>query len=896
MSGYTFVRTVIRNLVRRRVVERELDEELEAYVELLAADMMRAGASPDEARRAARVKIGGLEQTKDRVRDARPANTIESLLRDFQHGIRLARRSPGFASVAILTIAVGIGATSAIFTVVNAVALKPLPYPRSERLVYITSQIQRGGLDKFSIAVPEYLELRERARSYTDIAAYRAGAVNVSEGRPERVGSIAATPNMFDVLGVHPRLGRKFTAAEAMPGTAPVVILSDGLWRRAFGGDASILQKQIEIQGRRRTVVGVMPAGFDLHDTHTDVWLPLAFSPAEQQNRGSHSLFLIARLKEGVAPRQASSEMTSLLRQWSALNPGVHTPNPTTHPLQIAGLQEEVIGNVGRALWILQGAVLLVWLIACANVANLLLVRADARRREFAIRATLGAGRGRILTQNVAEGLVLTIVGAALGLVLARTGLAALLAINPDGLPRAREIAIDPRVVALTVSMSMITAVIFGLAPLLHLGRQTVAAAIKDGGSRSTVGSARSRMRHTLIVSEIALALVLVVGAGLLVRSFQRLTAVDAGFDPRHLITFGVNLPAATYQDAAHRSRMAEQLSETLRSIGGVEAAAPVTGLPPNRLVNPNLTDLEHVSPPTGMPGHTVDYNNFAGIDYFATMGIPIVRGRGFVGGDAQGPPVVVINEAMARRFYATTNPIGRRVRPTSPPLPPGTPDTLPWFTIVGVAKNVKQGGLDQSTGTEIYYNIEQGPRVNGVAQSSFNVVLRSPLSVAALEAPIELAVRGIDRALPVIQLRSMEAVFGASLARQRLLSMLLGAFAIVALTLAAVGTYGVLSYTVTERRKEIGVRVALGASTHDIVRLVVGQAFRSTGVGVIIGLIGAFALARAVRTLLFGISPTDATTYVTVAAGLLLVALIASLIPARRALRIDPLEAIRSD
>jgi predicted permease len=371
---------------------------------------------------------------------------------------------------------------------------------------------------------------------------------------------------------------------------------------------------------------------------------------------------------------------------------------------------------------------------------------------------------------------------------------------------------------------------------------------------------------------------------------------VDAGFHPHHLVTFGINLPAAPYQDAARRAQFAEALARNLRSIPGVEAVSPVTGLPPNRPVNPNLTDLENLAPPPGMPGHTVDYNNFAGIEYFETMRIPIVKGRGFNTGDISGPPVVVINEAMARQFYAAVDPIGRRLRPTSPPLPAGTPDTLPWFTIVGVAKDVKQGGLDQKTGTEIYYDIEQGPRVNGVAQGAFNIAIRSPLAVNALEAPIESVVRSMDRALPVIQLRSMETVFGDSVSRQRFLSMLLGLFALVALTLAAVGTYGVLSYIVTERRREIGIRVALGASNGEIVRLVLGQGIQWAVNGIAIGLVGAVALAYGSRTLLFAVSPTDPITFVGVAMILFVVALVASVVPARRALRIDPLEAIRND
>ncbi len=891
MSLFSHVRTSVRNVADRSDVERELDAELRSYVDELTAEYIKAGATPDEARRAALIKVGGMEHVKDQVRDERPGMMFENAGRDLRHGVRLLRRSPGFAAIAIVTIALGIGATSAIFSVINTVALKPLPYPAADRLVFITSQFTKLGFDKFWISPPEYLELRERATSYSDIAAYVQSAVNVSEGtRPERANAVYVTANMFDVLGVRPRLGRPFTAEQDLPNSEPVVVLSDAIWRRTFGADQSIVGKQVEIQGRKRTVVGVAPPGLDLHDLHPQVWLPLGLDPTNHQNRGSHFLYLVARLKPDASAGKAESELRTLIHQWGMLNPGTHVPNDSTHRLQLAPLQTEVVGNVTRALWILQGAVILVLLIACANVANLLLVRAEGRHKEFAIRAALGAGRGRILRQFTAEGMVLTTVGAILGLAIAQWGLKLLLAANPESIPRSAEIAVDPHVVLFTLVVAVVTAAIFGLAPLLHLGEGVVAAAIKEGGTRSTHSAARHRVRRSLVGGEIALAVMLVVGAGLLIRSFRNLTTVDAGFDGNNLVTFGVYLPQPVYPEAQRRARFVADLAAKLQSIPGVQTAAVMTGLPPNRQVNANDTDLENVASGQDLPAHNIDYYQSASARYFETMKIPMLKGRGFTASDAGGPGVAVINEAMAKRFYGEGNPIGRRVRPMGPS------DTLPWFTIVGVAKDVKQGGLDQKPGTELYFNIEQGPRINGYAPNAFNFVLRTTRPIEAITPAISNAVHSMDTGLPIIQLRTMNAVFGDSVSRQRFLSQLLSIFAGVALLLAAIGTYGVLSYLVTERRREIGIRVALGASSGGIVRLVLRQGLGLTLGGILLGVLGALGLARVTRSLLFGVSPNDPATYLFVAGVILGIALLACLIPAQRAMRVDPLVAIRDE
>jgi putative ABC transport system permease protein len=721
------------------------------------------------------------------------------------------------------------------------------------------------------------------------------GAVNFSEGdQPERVNTAFVTWNMFRVLGVNPSAGRWFSAEEDRPNADPVAVLGYELWTRKLGADRSIVGRQVEINGRKMTVVGIAPPEFDLHDARAQVWMPLNLDPSQRvNNRGSHFLYLVGRLKPGVTEARAEGELNTLLKgRWRELVPKGHLPNDSTHKVQMAPLQEDVVGNVRTALWVLQGAVVLVLLIACANVANLLLARAEARHKEFATRTALGAGRSRILRQFMAEGILLSVLGAVFGLLIARWGLRALLAANPDSIPRAAEIALDPMVLVFTVGIALLTGLVFGLAPLLHVSEHAVAAAIKEGGARSTTTGGRNRVRRGLVVAEIALAVMLVIGAGLLMRSFRNLTNVDAGFDPSDMITFGLVLPSATYpQSGERRVQATTDLMRRLDEIPGVDEVAAVQGLPPFRQVNANDTDFEGIPQEPGKPIQNVDYYQTATADYFRTMRIRIKQGRGFNSSDPGGPPVVVINEALAKRFYPNQNPIGRRMRPSAGPT-----STIPWFTIVGVAENVKQGGLDVEPGTELYFNYEQGPRLAQFAPGQMNIVLRTRRSGDELAPQIRRAVSSTDPSLPIVQLRTMEAVFGDSVSRQRFLSLLLGIFAAVALLLAAIGTYGILSYMVTERQREIGIRMALGAGNGQVVRLVLGQGLGIAVIGIVLGMAGAFGLSRLVASLLFGVSPADPATFVAVAAVIAGVAAAACVVPTRRATRVDPLAAIRMD
>jgi predicted permease len=814
---------------------------------------------------------------------------MSELLHDLRYTLRGLARTPTFALLAVLTLALGIGANSAIFSVIHAVVLQPLGYPAPERLVFISSQFPTLGFDKFWVSPPEYFELGERARSYASIGAYTTGAVNLGAlERPERVHAVSADAPFFRTLGVPAARGRTFSAQETLPNADPVAVLSWELWQRVFGGRASIVGEQVEIDGVKRTVVGIMPAGFDIHDAKAELWLPIRLDPANRQNRGSHYLQLVGRLAPGVTASGAQAELDALLAQWERENgQGHHSPTTKDHRLQFTSLQREVVGNIGTALWVLQAAVGFVLLIACANMANLLLARAESRHKEFAIRTALGAGRARLLRQFVTEGLVLSTIGGVVGLGLAYLGLHALLAANADGIPRSGEIGLDPSVLAFTAGVVVLTGVVFGLAPLTHLGAKGIGLSLREGGTRTTSTAARRRVRSALVIGEVALAVMLVIGAGLMLRSFWNLMRVDSGFDRAKLTTFEVVLPAAKYQEMPLRAQFFGELTRRLSALPGVEGAAAMSGLPPQRDVNANDTEIEGFVPTPNGPAQNVDYYQYTTPDYLQAMGIRLASGRSFAATDGGGAPVVLINETMARVFWPKQDAVGRRVRPSFGP-------NVPWFTIVGVVKDVKQGGLDQKTGTELYFDIDQLPATLQFAPRDMFVVVRSTLPLAALAPSIHRTVAALDRSLPVVALRTMDDVFSDAAVRHRFLAQLLAVFAGLALLLAAIGTNGILAYSVSERTREIGIRMALGAHRGSVLGMVLAQGLGVTVVGLVLGVAGALALNRLAASLLFGVAPTDPATFVAVAGFIALVALVACVVPARRATRVDPMVALR--
>jgi predicted permease len=819
---------------------------------------------------------------------------MDSLLRDVRHAIRNLLRSPGFACITVFTLALGIGANTAIFSVVNAVILRPLGYPRPERLVYISSQFPSLGFDQFWVSPPEYLEFQERAKSFSVVGAFTTGQANLTApDRPRRLNVGSVSGELFKALGVNAAFGRTFEAAETRPNGPLVAMLSHEVWQSSFGGKADVLNAPVEIDGVRRTIVGIMPPRFDVADQHVEVWLPLVIDPANRQNRSSHSLYLIGRLADGATLESATAELDTLLAGWPTsiaraadATRGPHTPNTQNHRLRLDPLQAQIVGSARTAVLVLQGAVVFVLLIACANLANLLLARAESRHKEFAIRGALGAGRLRLLRQFMVEGCLLSFSGAALGLGVAVFGVRALIAAYPDSLPRSADVSLDLGVLAFTLLVGLATGAVFGLAPLLHLAPDATATALKEGGQRTTAGAGRNRIRRALVAGEIALAVALVVGAGLLLRTVMNLSNVDSGFNRGRLVTFAVSLPPAKYNRAEQTRGFYARLLERLQSTAGVQSVAAMTGLPPLRQVDANDTSIEgYTAPPTG-PFENVDYYQTVTTGYVETLGIPIVEGRAFQRADAN-IPVVMINETLARTFYRGQSAIGRRVKPSGPA-------TIPWLTIIGVVKDVKQGGVDKKTGTELYFNFEQV--ANGQPPRTLNIVMRTSLAPDGLAGTIRQAVAELDPSLPIVKLQSMDDVFAEAIGRPRLLAQLLGIFAGLAILLAAIGSYGVLSYMVTERRREIGIRMALGADRGSVLRMVLRQGLTLTVIGVVGGLAVALTMNRVLSSLLFGVRPSDPATMGAVVALIAGVAFVACYLPARLATRVDPMIVLRED
>jgi putative ABC transport system permease protein len=812
---------------------------------------------------------------------------MQTFLQDLKYALRMLKKNPAFTAVAILTLAVGIGANSAIFSVVNSVLLRPLPYSQPDQLVRVYSEFPTMQLQKFWLSPPELLDIQHEAKSWESIGAWAPGGQNVgTESEPLRVTSAAITRSLIDVLGVQPERGRNFTEEEDRNGGPNVAIISHGLWQKGFGGASDIIGKQIQVNATPTTVVGVMPASFGFppgSNDQVELLVPFQFDPANPGSRGSHFLSVIGRLKPGVTITQAQSEMTSLMAGWKSESRARHLLNPQGHPVVMLGLHEDVVGAARKAVWLLMAAVGFVLLIACVNVANLLLARAESRHREFAVRLALGAGLKRMVRQFVAEGFVLVLIASILGVALAFAGLKILLLFAPDSVPRTEEIGVGLPVLAFTIAVAVVAVFLFGLAPLAQVSERNLANWIRGAGQRAIRGGGQT-LRKSLVVTEIALALILVIGSGLMIRAFWKLQQVNTGFDPSGVVSFSLNLPGVKYK-APERLQFVNALEQKLSAIPGVAAVSMASGLPPLRRINANDTEIEGYQQTPDSPAQNVDYWNIVTTDYFKTMKIRLLEGRTFESQDdnPNAMPVVMVNQALAKRFW-TGSPIGRRVNP-------GFADPKVWFTIVGVVEDTKNAGMDKPAGPELYF---QGRQVNQFLGGNLNFVVRAANDTAPLESSIRNAVRELDSSLPVYSLKSMNEVVSKSMVQPRFLALLLATFSGIALFLAAIGIYGVMAYSVAQRTQEIGVRMALGARPLHVLRLVVGQSLSMLLIGMVIGLAGAFALTRLMRTLLFEITATDPLTYVSVIGLLIVVALLACYIPARRAAKVDPLIALR--
>jgi len=814
----------------------------------------------------------------------------EGIVQDVRYALRTLRKSPGFTTIAVLTIALGIGANTAIFSLLNAAILRPLGYPQPQQLMVVTT----GPTGTLSSA--EYWELADINPFFSGAGAFVAGEANLTAGdRPRRATSAAANAELLETLAVPPERGRWFRREETRAGGPAVVILSHELWQSAFGRREDLVGQPIEIDGVSSEVIGIMPPRFDLLDKRIQLWLPLQLAPATRQFRASHFLSVVGRLKDGVDPERAESELASLMATWGErVGASGHVFTPGGHVLQMKPALDEVVGSTRRTFWLLQAGVGLVLLIACANLASLLMVRSESRAGEIAVRTALGASRRRLLAQFVAEGLVLVVIGGALGGVLAWAGVRALTAAYPESVPRVADLGIDPAMLGFTLLVSAVTGVVFALAPLRALSERVDGRLLND----RTGTTGRPWVRRTLVAGEVALAVVLVAGAGLMVRTVRNLMHVDGGFERSRLATFAIALPAATYPTFDQQTQLYSGLVDRFSAMPGISAVAAASALPPQRQRNRFGTNIENYTPPPEK-AELVEYYQMVTSSYFETMRIPVVRGRAFEPADRTGAPVAVVNEAFVRTFWKDIDPIGQRVRPRFG-------DQTPWVTVVGVAKDVKQAGVDQPTGTELYLLFDQLPRIFPAIPGarlgtllgfrSMQMMLRSVLPAAVLQTSIVSAVHEADRSLPIIRLRDMEEVFRDSVRRPRMLMQLFAAFAGFALLLAAIGTYGVLSYVVTRQRREIGIRMALGAEPGLVLRSIMGQGLKLTCVGLAVGLAGALALTRLMATLLFGVRPDDPRTMAGVAALIVVVSAAACLIPAVRATRVDPMVALRDE
>ncbi len=806
-----------------------------------------------------------------------------------RHAVRALLRDGGYAGLAVTVVALAVGANTAVFTVAYGALFAPLPYRAPQELVRVATQFPTMGFDRFWISAPEYLEYREWSASFAEAGAFNTGMASVvGTGDPFRAQEAAATASLFRTLGISASLGRVFTDAEDRPGAEPVMVLSDGLWRRAFGAAPDVLGRRLTVDGVQRTVIGVLPPGVDLLDRRVEFWTPLALDPADLPGRGSHNYIMVARLAPGTTIEAARAELPALLERWRSESADTHAPHPEFHPVILVDLHEEVVGDQGARLLALLALSALLLLAGCANLANLVVGRAESRRGDIALRAALGAGRAGAAGPFFREAVLLAVAGGALGLLLAQAGVSALLAAYPGGVPRIAEIEISGPVLVFALLATAATAVVFGAAPVTGLataGREAqLLGTLQAGGKRVTGG--RRRLRNGLVVFEVGLSAALLMACLLLVRSLFAVQATDPGFDPDHLATYQTYLPETAYPAAPEQLAFLERLRAEAASVPGVEAVTYMSGLPPRRRLNANDTALEGVPEGEGHPAHNMDYWQFAGPGYFEAMGIPLLSGRGFTASDDGGAtPVAVVNRTAAELFWPGQDPIGRRLSPGQ---------EVPWFTIIGVAGDVKQGGLESETGTEVYFHYPQTAEAVGFAPRTVNVVVKSSLPAPALAPAIREVTHRLDPSLPVDSFRPMTEVIRASVAGPRFLALLAGVFAVLAVLLAAAGVYGVISALVTERTPELGVRMAFGAARPDVLGLVFRHGMRLALPGLALGLIAAFAASRFLASILFGVAPGDPSSYLVAFGVILGVAAVACLLPAVRATRIQPTAALR--
>lgn len=802
---------------------------------------------------------------------------MRTMLKDIRYGIRSLARHPGFAAIALITLALGIGANTAIFSVVNAVLLRPLPFNDPERIVWLWDT--QPQLATAPASLPDFLDWKEQNRSFEHLAAFQSGNMFLDAGNGTEDAAVGlVTPEMFSLFRVSPVIGRTFTDEETLPGRFRVVVLSHSMWQSHFGSDPNVTGRTIQLSGAAYTIIGVMPAGFSFPN-NSQLWRPLPIDP-KQLDRGPHYLRIVGRLKPDVTLTQAQADMSAIAARLAQQYPD----KIAGHGVKLERLTDVVVGDVSLALFVLLGAVGFVLLIACANLANLMLARVGARQKEIAVRTALGASRLRIVRQLLTESIMLAVGGGAAGLLLAIWAVSWVVSLSPDTIPRVREISVDPRVAGFTLLVSVATGVLFGLAPALQVSRPDLTDALKESG-RTTAGVRRNRLRNVLVMSEVALSLVLLVGAGLMIKSFVKLNQVEPGFNPARVLTLGVTLLRSKYPADEQVGTLYSQILERAAVVPGVLSAGAISELP---LSGSNTSDDFTIEgrPPIAKEAEPLTEYRVVTPRYFESMGIPILAGRDFAVTDTrQSPNVVVINDAFARRHFAGEDPLGHRLK-----LQGGERDPL---LIVGVVGNVRDFGLDEQPTPEAYVPFLQDP-LSKTYQRSMTIVARTKSDPSAMAGSLRAALTEIDNGLPVSSIKPMTEYLRDSLSRRRFNLVLLSLFSGIALVLAAIGVYGVISYGVTQRTHELGIRMALGAQPRDVLKLVVRQGMLVTLGGVGIGLLGSLALTRLMKGLLFSVSVTDPLTFAAITLLMILIALLACLIPARRATKVDPLVALR--
>jgi putative ABC transport system permease protein len=891
------IRALLADLGLSPLRESEIVEELSQHLEEEYEQALNSGALENEAREQALKQLSApgllgreLKRSERRVspQSASPgtrakANIFSNVLQDARYALRMLAKNPAFTVIAVVALALGIGANSAIFSVVDAVLLRPLPFKHPEQLVMIWENATHLGFPRNTPSPANFLDWQKQARSFTGMAATAELSFNLTGvGEPERLDGRRVSANLFDLLGVSPLLGRAFVPDDDRPGTH-VALLSYSLWQRRFGSDPGVIGRAITLNGESYTVIGVTPQSVQLpgfENRNDQLWVPMAFPPDEATQRGNHFLDVIARLKTGVTVKQAQAEMETIAARLAQQYPDYNMRIGAV----VVPVHEQMVGEIKPALLVLLGAVAFVLLIACANVANLLLARAAVRQKEIALRLALGASRSRLTRQFLTESVLLALFGAGLGLLLALAGIRILRTFVPATISQVETIGINGSVLVFTAIIAVLTGIAFGLAPAIHGSHLNLNDTLKESGRDSVSGSKGNRARSLLVIGEVAVSFVLLIGAGLLINSFFHLRNLDPGFRADHLLTMKIDLSEVQYPDREQRAVFFDEVIRRVGTLPGVQSAAVAGNVPLTYNGDSMSISVEGIPDPPPDQRPDVIFR-VIGPDYFGTMGIPIIGGRDFSDQDkADSKEVVIISEKTAQHFWPGQDPIGKRLKPGS------SISKAPWREVIGIVKDIRQNDLIAPPKMQMYFTYRQMKNVPANA-----LVVRTAIDPISVAASVRNAIWSVDKDQTVADINSMDHIVAEAVARQRFSMVLLGVFALLALLLASVGIYGVMSYSVAQRTREIGIRIALGARRGDVLQMTVTEGFKLVGAGIVLGLLAAFVLTRLMQTLLFGISATDPITFIGISFVLLAVAILASYVPALRATKVDPLTALRA-